>query len=211
MINRNFFFDHIRLSLFDGKLSQRQVDGLNFILDGWEEDHAKWDDRWLAYALGTTHLETGAEMQPINERGGFNYFESNYGPQGHNPARAKKMGNTQPGDGAKYHGRGFVQLTWKNNYDVMAKHLTKVFGQNIDLVADPELALNPSYAAEIMFHGMNMGSFTGKKLADYFTLNSDGSPDRDNWVGARAIINGNDKAPVIANLGKRYYAAISHT
>lgn len=210
MINRNFFFDHTRLSLFDGKFSQRQVDGLNFILEVWEQDHADWDDRWLAYALGTTHLETGAEMQPIHERGGFKYFESNYGPTGHSPGRAKKHGHIKPGDGAKYHGRGFVQLTWKDNYQSMSKHLSKVFGKEIDLVADPDLALNAEYAAEIMFHGMNVGSFTGKKLLDYFTLKADGSPAKDNWVGARAIINGNDKAPVIANFGKRYYAAISH-
>ena len=210
MINRKFFFDHARMSLFNGKFSQKQVEGLNFIIDVWEQDHADWDDRWLAYALGTTHLETGAEMQPINEVGGFKYFESNYGPTGHNPARAKKLGNTQPGDGARYHGRGFVQLTWKNNYKAMSTHLTKAFGKQIDLVADPELTLNPEYAAEIMFHGMNVGAFTGKKLADYFTQKPDGSPAKDNWVGARAIINGQDKAQVIANFGRLYYAAISH-
>jgi putative chitinase len=56
MINRKFFFDHTRMSLFNGKFSQKQVEGLNFIIDVWEQDHADWDDRWLAYALGTTHL-----------------------------------------------------------------------------------------------------------------------------------------------------------
>jgi hypothetical protein len=106
MINRKFFFDHSKVKLFSGVLKQTQVDGLNYILDVWEKDHSKWDDRWLAYALGTTHLETGATMQPINERGGVKYFEGNYGPNSHNPARAKKMGNTKPGDGARYHGRG---------------------------------------------------------------------------------------------------------
>ena len=210
MLNRQFFFDHVRNTLFNGKLKQSQVEGLTYILDVWERDHAKWDDRWLAYALGTTHLETGAAMQPINEFGGNNYFEKNYGPTGNNPARAKKMGNTEPGDGAKYHGRGFVQLTWKNNYQKMSTHLTSTFGKQIDLVKNPALALEPEYAAEIMFHGMNTGSFTGKKFADYFTKNGDGKPAKDNWVGARAIINGNDKAALIAGYGKAYYAALSY-
>jgi hypothetical protein len=210
VLNRNFFFDHIRVALFDGNLKPGQVDGLNYILDIWEQDHSTWDDRWLAYALGTTHLETGAAMQPIHERGGGKYFEGNYGPTGHNPARAKKMGNTQPGDGAKYHGRGFVQLTWKVNYRVMSNHLTTSFGKSIDLVNDPDLALKPDYAAEIMFHGMNAGVFTGKKFSDYFTKKADGTPAKDNWVGARAIINGNDKAAVIASFGKSYYAGLSY-
>lgn len=210
MLNRQFFFDHVRNALFNGKLKQSQVEGLNYILDIWERDHAKWDDRWLAYALGTTHLETGADMQPIHEKGGTTYFENNYGPTGNKRKRAKEMGNTQPGDGAKYHGRGFVQLTWKVNYQKMSTHLTNTFGKTIDLVNEPDLALKPEYAAEIMFHGMNTGTFTGKKFSDYFTKNADGTPAKDKWVSARAIINGNDKAALIAGFGKTYYAALSH-
>jgi putative chitinase len=150
-------------------------------------------------------------MQPINERGGVKYFEGNYGPNGHNPARAKKMGNTKPGDGAKYHGRGYVQLTWKVNYEAMSKHLEKAFGKKIDLIQDPDLALQKDYAAEIMFHGMNVGMFTGKKFLDYFTKNADGSVAKDNWRGARAMINGNDKAQVIADFARTYYSAIAYT
>ena len=210
MINRQFFFDHAKASLFGGTLKQSQVDGLNYILDRWETDHPTWDDRWLAYALGTTHLETGAAMQPIHEKGGNTYFEFMYGPNGKRPKFAKDMGNTQSGDGAKYHGRGFVQLTWKNNYKAMSQRLSSAFGRSIDLVANPDLALKPEYAAEIMFHGMSVGTFTGKKFANYFTKKANGTADKDNWVGARAIINGNDKAAVIAQLGKSYYASLSY-
>jgi putative chitinase len=210
MINRQFFFDHARTALFKGALSKSQVGGLTYILDVWEEDHPDWDDRWLAYALGTTHLETGATMQPIGEGGGNKYFELNYGPEGRNPPRAKKMGNTHSGDGAKYRGRGFVQLTWKNNYQTLGTHLSKAFGKPIDLVANPELALEPDYAAEIMFFGMSAGTFTGRKFSDYFTTDKNGKPVKDNWLGARAIINGNDKAQVIANFGKDYYSCLSH-
>ena len=209
MINRNFFFDHVKSDLFGGKLTQSQTDGLTFILDCWEKDHSDWDTRWLAYALGTTHLETGQAMQPINEKGGAKYFESMYGPTGHNPKRAKDMGNTAAGDGTKYHGRGFVQLTWKVNYKAMSDHLTSEFGKKVDLVQNPDLALEPDYAAEIMFHGMNVGTFTSRKFSNYFTKNANGTVAKDDWVGARAIINGNDKAPIIAGFGKKYYAAIS--
>lgn len=210
MINRKFFFERTKGALFAGSFKQSQVDGLNYLLDTWERDHAGWDDRWLAYALGTTHLETGAAMQPIHENGGFKYFEANYGPNGHQATKAKKNGNIHPGDGAKYHGRGFVQLTWHVNYQAMTTHLTKTFGKTIDLVNNPDLALQPEYAAEIMFHGMNVGMFTGRKFSDYFTKNPNGTPAKDNWVGARAIINGTDKAPVIAGFAKAYYSALSY-
>lgn len=210
MINRKFFFDQTKLQLFQGKLTQAQVNGLNFILDAWEKSHADWDDRWLAYALGTTHLETGAKMMPINEIGGYAYFERMYGPEGSNPARAKRMGNVTVGDGDRYHGRGFVQLTWQVNYKKMADHLGTVTGAAVDLVGKPERALQPDFAAEIMFFGMSVGTFTGRKLADYFTKDASGRPAKDNWVGARAIINGNDKAQLIADYGRKYYASLSY-
>jgi len=204
MINRTFFLEHVKAELFSGKLKQSQVDGLTIILDAWEKSHADWDDRWLAYALGTTHLETGAAMQPINEIGGTKYFEHRYGPNGSNPARAKKMGNTHPGDGAKFHGRGFVQLTWNVNYQAMSDHLTQTLGKTIDLVKKPELALEPDYAAEIMFYGMSAGTFTGRKVSNYFTKTPNGKPAKDDWVGARAIINCHDNAAIIAGFGRKY-------
>ncbi len=51
MINRKFFFDHARLTLFDGSLKASQVSGMNAILDEWDRAYAKKDDRWLAYML----------------------------------------------------------------------------------------------------------------------------------------------------------------
>lgn len=69
MINRKFFFDQVRLYLFGGRLSQKQVDGLTAILDGWEDKYAKRDDRRLAYMLATTHHETDRKMWPIEQYG----------------------------------------------------------------------------------------------------------------------------------------------
>jgi putative chitinase len=67
MINRHFFFDYAKRHLFKSRLSQKQVDGLNVILDAWEASYARKDDRWLAYALSTAHHETDARMHPIHE------------------------------------------------------------------------------------------------------------------------------------------------
>lgn len=197
-INRRFFFRQVRSSLF-GALRQSQVEGLTSILDAWESDHAAWDDRWLAYALGTAHLETAMTMLPIRERGGSAYFNRRYGIEGDNPARARRMGNTASGDGARYAGRGYVQLTWKSNYRRAGDKL------GVDLVGNPDLALDAAVAAQIMFDGMNEGWFTGKTFSDYF----DG--ETENWVQARRIINGLDKADNIAGYATAYYAAISHT
>lgn len=198
-LNRKFFFDRARITLFGGSLTGTQVAGLSGILDEWDRAHAAKDDRWLAYMLATTHHETDRTIRPIKEYGGNAYFTRLYDVRGRDPARARRYGNTEPGDGPKYCGRGFVQLTWKNNYRAMSD----VVG--VDLVAHPERAMDLDIATKVLFHGMENGTFTGRRLAQYF------SASKENWVGARAIINGKDKANAIAEYGKRYYACLSHT
>jgi putative chitinase len=199
MINRKFFFDQVRISLFSGTLKPSQVAGIDGILEVWEDAHAKKDDRWLAYMLATIHHETDRTFRPIKEFGGEAYYTRRYDITGERPTTAQKNGNTTPGDGPRYCGRGFVQLTWKNNYRAMSA----VCG--VDLVANPDRAMELPIATKILFHGMMRGSFTGKSLGDYFT------PEKEEWVNARRIINGTDKANAIADYGRRYYASISHT
>ncbi len=184
MINRRFFFDYIRTQLFGGSLRQTQVDGLNAILDYWEAEYARQDDRWLAYILGTTHHETDRTFKGIEEYG---------------KGRGRAYGVTDPQTGHAYYGRGFVQLTWRVNYDRMGKFL------GIDLVNRPEKALEIRTAAKILVIGMVRGMFTGKKLADYFHARG------EDWAQARRIVNGMDKANLIAGYSRAYYAAISHT
>lgn len=191
MINRNFFFEQSKASLFDGKFRQSQVNGLNAILDEWETNHAKKDDRWLAYMLATTHHETGRTMRAIEEFG-----------KGKNRLYGKnfKLDGTQYFDtGNIFYGRGFVQLTWYENYEKAGKKI------GFDLINNPELALDLKIATRILFSGMMEGWFTGRKLSNYFNTS------KEDWRNARRIINGLDKADLIASYGKQYYAAISHT
>jgi putative chitinase len=98
-----------------------------------------------------------------------------------------------------YYGRGFVQLTWKYNYEAMGRLL------RIDLVANPEIALKHDVAAQILLLGKISGIFTGKKLADYFNV------EKEDWVNARRIVDRLDKAVLISSYAKQYYGAISHT
>jgi putative chitinase len=184
VINRQFFFDQVRASLFGGHMSQSQIDGMGAILDYWENKLAGSDDRWLAYALATTFHETAFTMQPIEEYG---------------KGKGHDYGEPDPQTGKAYYGRGFVQLTWKNNYEKMGDKL------GVDLVNNPEDALDLPIATQILFRGMIDGDFTGRKLEHYFAGNT------DDWINARKIINGLDHAGQIAQYGHKFYAAISYT
>jgi Chitinase class I len=198
-INREFFFQRVRQDLMGGSLKSSQVNGLTTILDEWESGHANEDDRWLAYMLGTTHHETDRTIQPIHEYGTAARFRKLYDVEGDRPQTAIKYGNTTPGDGVKYCGRGFVQLTWKSNYAAMSN------ATGVDLVKNPDRAMELPVATKVMFYGMINGTFTGKELSDYF------SKTASDWVHARRIINGLDKANLIAGYAQQYYAAISYT
>ena len=200
-INRDFFFAHVRGALFDGSLKQSQVNGLVAILDYWEARTGAKDDRWLAYLLATAHHETDRTIQPIREYGGTAYFTRRYDPPptGKNPQIAKQLGNTKAGDGAKYCGRGFVQLTGRRNYTDWGKRL------NVDLVDNPALAMDLDVATKVLVDGSLLGTFTGKKLANYLHDNV------TDWRNARRVINGVDKANLIAGYALKYYAAISYT
>ncbi len=197
-IDRKKFFAGVRQQPFPGKLSNPQVTGMSAILDEWERRKLT-DLRMLAYMLGTTKWETDHTMQPIAERGGNAYFTKMYDIAGDRPSLARRNGNTTKGDGIKYRGRGFVQLTWKNNYSTMTAEIKKN-KIDADLVANPELAMRDDIAAFVLFEGMLRGLFTGKKLSDYF------NNVKTDWLGARRIINGTDKATEIAGISKQFYA-----
>jgi hypothetical protein len=129
------FFDACRSTLFGGRLSQAQVDGLNLLgTYGMENGYSRPD---LAYVLATAHWETGARMQPVREgftstnAGAIRAVTGIYdkGIIRRNYAIPDKHGNS-------YYGRGYVQITWKENYAKFENLL------GVPLVAQPDLALD---------------------------------------------------------------------
>ena len=198
-VDRKAFFDRVRISLFAGKWLSGRVEGMNHLLDAWEARHARKDIRWLAYALATAYHETAFTMQPITEQGGAAYLTCLYDPQSSNPKRAalaRANGNIHPGDGVSYCGRGYVQLTWANNYRRIGGLI------DVDLLSHPERTLEPDIAARILYEGMIGGWFSGVGLERYFNAKS------TDWKNARRIINGLDRADQIAGYAKAFLAAL---
>jgi hypothetical protein len=135
-----------------------------------------------AYVLATAYHETAHTFEPVREA----YY------LGKKAAAYRKKLRYYP-----YYGRGFVQLTWERNYILAGKKLGKNFVDN------PDDVMEPNDAAEILVLGSKEGWFTGKKLSDYIT------PDKTDYVNARRIINGLDKASEIALLANQFEEELS--
>lgn len=177
-MKKAIFYDAVRKTLF-GQISPEQVQGMETIIDEYQRRELH-DLRWLAYILATTYHETDKTFQPIEEYG---------------KGKGKKYGSPDPQTGKTYYGRGYVQLTWLRNYQLFADRC------GVDFVGHPELALEPEYAVKILFDGMINGLYTGVGLPRYFGKDTD-------WVGARAIVNGTDKAQAIANYAMQFLDAL---
>ncbi len=197
MADRSKFFASVRAGLLGPTLSQSEIDGCNAILDAMSGAPLAY----TSYALATAYLETAHTMQPINEMGGDAYFFRRYDMAGSRPDIARQLGNTQAGDGARFHGRGYPQMTGRRNYLRASVEL------GVDLIAHPELALRPGIAAQVMRRGMTEGWFTGKKFSDY--LPAAGPATRTEFVAARSIINGHDRADEIAAAAIQFQGALS--
>lgn len=191
-MDKDRFFDEIRASLFNGRLSQSQVDGINAKIDAFDRFGIR-DDRWRAYMMATSYHETAKTMQPIEEYGkgrGRKYGK-----------KIKHNGESYTWPDKIYYGRGDVQLTWYENYEKMGELL------GIPLLENPDMALEPEISAKIMIEGMtkgmsNRGDFTGLSLENYFNSYT------DDPVNARRIINGLDKAKLIAGYHFKFLYAM---
>ena len=73
-MNRAYFLSRVRDSLFSGKLSKSQADGLNRILDYRDAKWPNMPDDELAYLLATAKWETAHKMQPVVEMGSAAYL-----------------------------------------------------------------------------------------------------------------------------------------
>jgi predicted chitinase len=193
--DRAAFHAAVRTFLFGGRLNKGQVSGMDIILDECVT-RAVGDPAQIAYILATAFHETAFTMQPIREFGSASYFRSMYDIKGRRPAVARRLGNLTPGDGPRYFGRGFVQITGRRNYADWSRRL------GADLLNDPDLALEPEYAARILVEGMKLGTFTGKRLDDYI------AGEARDFRNARRIINGTDKAAAIAAYAEKFLAAL---
>lgn len=190
MIDRKKFFDSVRVSLFGGKLTASQVEGMDAILDEYEA--RGWTDlRWLAYILATAYHEVAKTMQPIEEYGKGKNKTYGY--------KVKYSGKKYSTPDKIYYGRGIVQSTWFENYEKLTKSNTKGW----DFLNKPELLLQLEPSVWAAFQGMSVGIYTGKKLNQYF------NESKEDWANARRIINILDKADLIAGYAKDFYSALS--
>lgn len=175
------FFNHVRSRPPLGpSLTTDEVDGCERLLNAFEG----WPTSWAAYGLATGYHETAGTLKPIREYGKGRGYR--YGVE------------VPPGSGLVYYGRGDVQLTWDYNYKKAGEKL------GVNLLGEPDLALDPVISADIMKLGMEEGWFTGKKLADYLPPEA----TREQFAQARRIVNGTDRADLIASYAVTFQEAL---
>lgn len=193
-MDRAKFYSSIRGSLFGGSLSAEQVGGMETMLNAGQTYPVK-DLRHMAYIFATVFHEVGRRMVPVRE--GFAKTDAGAIAAVEKLFKAHKISTNYaaPVDGVSYFGRGRVQNTWHDNY----VKLEERFG--LPFVSQPGLLLDPDIDATVTIAGHMEGIWTGKKLIDY--INDRGT----DYINARKIINGTDKATVIAGYATKFEKA----
>jgi predicted chitinase len=133
----------------------------------------------IAYVLATVEWETAQTFKPVREAfwltEDWRKLNLRYYP---------------------YYGRGYVQLTWRNNYEKYSAIL------GVDLVTEPDNALDPKVALFVLVHGFKTGAFTGRKIGDFI------SEQQTDFINARRCINGRDRAHDIEKLATKYLGTL---
>lgn len=182
-MSRQAFYDAVTPGLFRGSLPDWQRDPLDRIIDeGLVRNRSIYD---AAYVLATAYHETD-RFKAMEE-----YGRGEGRPYGQDVL-------VYSGRSVRFHGRGFVQITWMGNYVWASKNT------GVDLITNPDRAKEPAIAAKIIWDGMIEGAFTGKNLADY----SDNATGRLDYISARRIVNGTDKAELIAGYAREFEKAL---
>lgn len=187
MINKTNTYIEIRKNF--GSLTSKQVEGFEAIFDMFMK-LGLVDLRFLAYILATIWHETDKTMQPIEEYGkgkGRDYSK-----------RLRYNRKIYTHTYNIFYGRGLTQNTWIDVYE----KLTKLNKNGWDFVNKPELLLTMGPSVWATFYAMQSGLYTGRKLSQYFNLTS------NDPVGARAIINGSDRAYQIAEYYHKFLNSI---
>jgi len=197
-IDREVFYDEIR-TMF-GKLTQKQVDGMDGIFDAIEENNVT-SIRHMAYIFATSYHETAKRMYAVREGlatsdASARRIVSKMGYRYARPDATSDRKDNLKKTGHVYYGRGHVQLTWADNY----LKVGRIIGQ--PLHANPDLALDDKISAQILVVGMMKGLYTGKSLGKYFNANT------NDPVGARRIVNGIDKKHLIADYHNKFLVAL---
>lgn len=201
-MNLDVLFDRVRKGPFPGHLTADNVNGLTAVLEEWAKRGLTnlW---WLAYMLATDYhetnhictpvIETRSARDPINPSVDVAIARLENAWRGGKMPWVKQPYWRKDSHGRSYLGRGLPQLTHVENY----KKMGDIVG--VDLVTNPDLALDLRYAVPIMFEGMIRGSFTGHKLADFF------HDDHADPKHARQIINGMERADLIAGYATEFH------
>lgn len=173
-----------------GMMTRAQVEGIEAKLAAFAA--AGSPIAYVAYGLATSFHETGAKMQPVPEIG---------------RGRGKAYGNPGKHGGQVPYGRGDVQLTWDSGYERADDEL----GLKGALISNYDRALETEISARIMVRGMTEGWFASDKGGRHkFSrhLPPKGSATSQQFAASRRIINGVDRADLIAGYAIKFQAAL---
>ncbi|MGH3723818.1 MAG: glycoside hydrolase family 19 protein, partial [Mycobacterium sp.] len=185
-------FDKGNFASLPPEQQQRILDQLNAMM---EHAGINTPQRQAAF-LATCSVESG-ELTMWHEGaypGGpdADWFNAHYGPQ---TSKGQELGNTNPGDGARFMGRGPIQVTGRSNYQHFTDWYNQSYNPNppMDFTQNPELLEQPEYgfaAAEWYWtgHGINGAADSGgidavTDIVNYY----DGNRDEKRAVYQRAL------------------------
>lgn len=166
-----------------GTLGEDARENIGYIVDAMHAANM-WRVEHVAYTLATVYHETKATWEPVAEA----YWLDD--PEGY-----RRKLRYYP-----YYGRGYSQLTWLDNYIYMSE----VTGY--DLVKDPDMAMVPIVAAEVLVHGMLYGFYPGGPTLHWY-LNE----LKTDFYNARRVVNVLDKAQLIAGYADCIYEELKKT
>jgi putative chitinase len=192
-MDRNQFYIKIENKGLFKDLSESQQEGIEAILHECEMQGV-YDNRQIAYILGTVYHEVGGTMQPIEERG-----------KGRGQDYGKRIwfnGHTYIDVSHIYYGRGYSQNTWRDNYVALTKANRKQ-GHDWDFEHHPELLLQSSPSAWATVYAMKTGLYTGVRLNQYF------NDKRTDYINARKIINSLDRAELVAGYSIKFFESLT--